>query len=186
MTMKNNAHHTTTEETTFDRIRNRPRFKMHTDLEPEEFEKILTESLGKHPELMGNINREVATIQVKTPDHPFWKPNLALRTEKDEGNTVIRGIFGPNGDVWTLVMFLYFLLGISWMVLITLWFVGRQINSTDYTWALPVSIGVLVLIALLYFAVRMGHKKAEPEMRKLRDFVITSTLKYEKSTETQM
>ena len=27
-----------TEETTFDKIRNRPRFKMYTDLEPKEFE----------------------------------------------------------------------------------------------------------------------------------------------------
>lgn len=180
MTTQNN--NPITEESTFDRIRNRPRFKMHTHLEPEEFEKIIMASLKEHPELTGNVNREVATIEVKTQDHPFWKPNLALRTEKEDDTTVIRGIFGPNGDVWTLVMFLYFLFGIAWMVFITLWFVGIQINSTDYTWGLPASIGMLIIIIVLYFAVRMGHKKAEPEMEKLRDFVVKSTLKYEKTS----
>ncbi len=174
-----------TEETTFDKIRNRPRFKMYTDLEPKEFENSLRDYLENNKNFIGNINREIATIWVKTESEPMWKPNLALRTEKEDEKTAIRGIFGPSSNMWTFVMFLYFLFSILWMVFFTLWFVGKQINTEEYAWCLPVSFGMIGLIIATYIAVRIGQKKTESEMNQLRDFVIQSTLKHEKITPQQ-
>jgi len=170
-----------TEETTFDKIRTRPRFKMITHLEVHELEKHLKVYLRSNSEFTGNINRETALIQVKTEQNPFWKPILSLRAEKEEGETVIRGIFGPTSAVWTFFMFLYFIFSISWMVTATLWYVGKEIKTEKYNWGLPVSIFILVLIGLTYLASRIGQKKAHSEMEKLRSFVIDSTLKYEKT-----
>ena len=79
-------------------------------------------------------------------------------------------------------MFLYFILGILWMVFVTMWFVGRQIKSDDYSWGLPVSIVVLAAIFGVYFSARFGQKKAKNEMAQLRKFAEESTLKFEEPT----
>ncbi len=170
-----------TEETTIDKISSRPRFKIFTDLSPESYAENLKIFLKNHQnDFTGNINREVATISVKTENDKYWKPYLSLRTETEEEKTTIRGIFGPSSAVWTFFMFLYFLFGILWMVFITLWFVGKQIKIDDYNWALPVSFLMIVLFLLTYLAARFGQKKAKKEMQKLRQFAIDSTLQYEK------
>ncbi len=170
-----------TQQSTIDKIRTRPRFKIYSSLSPEEYELRLEKSLElKQHLLSGNINREAATFFVKTEHNDYWKPYLTLRTEKEDDKTAIRGIFGPSSAVWTFFMFLYFIWGILWMVFFTLWFVGKQINSPDYEWGLPVSFVVLILILLTYLAAQYGQKKGKSEMEILRQFAIDSTLKYEK------
>ncbi|SHK04181.1 hypothetical protein [Epilithonimonas mollis] len=166
---------------TLNHIRNRPRFKLYTDFSPEECEKNLKLYLENNKDLFcGNINREVATILVKTEDNNYWKPNLALRIEKEDGTTVIRGIFGPSSAVWTFFMFVYFLLIVSWMTFFTLYYVEKQINTYNYPWALPCSFLVLGLIGLTYFAARFGQYKAKDEMKQLRIFAEESTFPFEK------
>lgn len=166
---------------TLNSIRNRPRFKLYTNLSPEEYETNLRNYLDKnHDQFFGNINREVATIFVRTKVNDYWKPNLALRIEKEEGTTVIRGIFGPSTSVWTFFMFLYFLFIVSWMTFFTLYYVEKQIKTDNYPWSLPCSFVVLVLIALTYTAARFGQLKARDEMKLLRKFAEESTLHLEK------
>lgn len=171
-----------TEETTLDRIRNRPRFKMYTHLSKQQYAENLKKYLTEHrDEFSGNINQEMATISVITKDDHYWKPCLALRTEIDEEMTVIRGVFGPSSAVWTFFMFLYFLFSILWMTFFTMYYVENQINSNEFPWALNASFAMLILIAATYAAARFGQKKAKDEMKKLREFAEHSTLKFEKT-----
>lgn len=170
-----------TKETTLDKIRTRPRFKIFTNLSPEEYESRLKEYLKEnHQNFNGSINREVATIWVKKNEDRYWKPYLSLRTEKEENITAVRGVFGPSSSVWTFFMFLYFGFSILWMVFITLWFVEHQINSSDFPWALSASFITLGLLLLSYLASRYGQIKAKEEMQALRRFAEESTLKFEK------
>lgn len=164
------------EQSTFDRIRTRPRFKLLTDAQPEEYEQIVKKLLQSKDDISGNVNSQGATIFVKDGSEDYWSPRLTLRAEKEDGKTAIRGIFGPSSAVWTFFMFLYFVFGILWMVFITLWFVGRQIGS-DYSWALPVSFIMILLMLGVYAAARFGQKKAKPEMEKLRGFALESVMK---------
>lgn len=171
-----------TKETTLDKIRNRPRFKMYTHLSKESYAENLKNYLAEHKdEFTGNVNQEVATISVLTKDDNYWKPCLALRTELDEETTVIRGVFGPSSAVWTFFMFLYFLFTIMWMTFFTMYYVEKQINSNEYPWALNASFLMLVFIAATYAAARFGQSKAKDEMKKLRRFAEESTLKFEKT-----
>lgn len=170
-----------TEETTFDRMRTRPRFKIHAHISPEDYERSLKAYLKQNSDkFMGNVNREAAHITVKTETDSYWKPRLTLRAELEDGSTVIRGIFGPSPAVWTFFMFLYFILGILWMVSFTLYFVEQQIKSNDFPLALPVSVGVLSGIFLTWLVSRIGQKKARQEMEMLRDFALSTTLHVEK------
>jgi len=169
------------EQSTLDKIRTRPRFKIYTHLNPEEYaENLKKYVLENNQEFIANINREMATISVRNNHYPYWKPNLSLRTEVEDQQTLVRGVFGPSSAVWTFFMFLYFLWCIAWMTFFTLWFVEKQIGSTDFPWALSASFICLLLIALTYFAARFGQKKAKKEMEQLRRFAEESTLPFEK------
>lgn len=170
-----------TKETTLDKIRSRPRFKMFTNLSKEEYAESLKKYLADHQdEFSGNINKEVATICVETQHNSYWKPRLSLRIETEDGQTVIRGIFGPSSAVWTFFMFLYFSFSILWMTFFTMYYVEKQINSQEFPWALNASFVMLFCIALTYAVTRFGQSKGKEEMQKLRRFAEESTLHFER------
>lgn len=171
-------------QTTLDKIRTRPRFKIHTFISAEQYNTQLKNFLNIHQKEYGaKIHPEQSIIWVNTPVNYFWKPFLTLRAKQEDGHTVIRGVFGPSAGIWTLFMFLYFMFGILWMVLFTLWFVGIQIKSDEYTWALAASFVMLGFICLVYYAAYIGKKYALKEMAMLRKFAIDSSLKYEDCVE---
>ena len=152
-------------------IRTRPRFKIYTDFDTEICAKKIKSLLALYKEnLQGNINNEVANIWIKTEHNEFWKPYLSLRIEKENHQTVIRGVFGPSAAVWTFFMFLYFIFSITFMVFITIWFVTKQIKSTDFPWAIHVAILSIILLLISFFATKIGQIKAKSEMEQLRDF----------------
>lgn len=168
------------EISTLDRMRSRPRFKVYTKLSPENYAENLKKYIVENQkEFGGNINKAIATISVKTEEDFYYKPYLSLRTELEDGKTVVRGVFGPSSEIWTLFVFIYALLAFSWGSLLVLWFVGNQIKIEDYTWCLPVSFGVLSLMAINYTAAKFGQNKAKREMAQLRRFAIESTLPHE-------
>lgn len=170
-----------TEESTIDKIRTRPRFKMFTHLTKEEYAENLKKYLAEHKdEFSGNINKEVATIWVETKYDNYSKPRLSLRIEMEDDETVIRGVFGPSSAVWTFFMFLYFFFSIFWMTFFTMYYVERQIKSAEFPWALSASFIMLFCILLTYAAARFGQHKGKEEMLKLRRFAEESTLQFEK------
>lgn len=171
------------EQSVFDSIRSRPRFKIFTDISREKYTELLKQFLSeKSTYYTGTINNEEAIIRVKSDNDHYWKPCLALRTEinSEENKTVIRGIFGPTAAVWTFFMFLNFIFGILWMVFITIWFVEKQIKSDYYPWALPASFTILFLLLCTFLAARIGRIKAKSEMQKLRAFAEESVRSFEK------
>lgn len=151
-------------------IRNRPRFKIYTNLSGVDFEKNLKIQIQKSNEITGNINNEVATIFVNSQYDTYWKPYLSLRIEKEENKTVIRGIFSPSAAVWTFFMFLYLVFSIVFMIFITIWLVTKQIKSNDFPWAIHVTIASFILLILTYAAAKVGQKLAKPELEKLKIF----------------
>jgi hypothetical protein len=170
-----------TEESTIDKIRTRPRFKMFTHLTKEEYAENLKKYLADHKdEFAGNINKEVATIWVETEYDNYWKPRLSLRIEEEDDDIAIRGVFGPSSAVWTFFMFLYFSFSIFWMTFFTMYYVAKQIKSAEFPWALSASFVMLLFILLTYTAARFGQHKGKEEMLKLRKFAEESTSQFEK------
>ena len=170
------------EQTVIDQIRSRPRFKIFTDISREQYTVYLRNFLKENADRFeGNVNNESAIITVKSANNHYWKPCLALRTEIDpeENKTLVRGIFGPTSAVWTFFMFLNFIFGILWMIAITLWYVEKQIKSSDFTWALPVSFVMLACLGLTFLAARIGKFQAKNEMEELRSFAEESIRKFE-------
>lgn len=68
---------------TLNSIRNRPRFKLYTNLSPDEYEVNLRKYLDENRDrFYGNINREVATIFVKLKMKIIGNRILRLESKK--------------------------------------------------------------------------------------------------------
>lgn len=168
-------------EETLTSIRTRIRFKLKSSLSQEEYCKNLKKYLDENKkEFTGNINKELATIYVRNENQQHWKPNLSLRIETDDNNTVIRGVFGPSPAVWTFFMFLYFLFSIAWMVFFTMYYVEKQIKSNDYPWSLAASFIALGLLLSAYIGAQVGQRLSQKEIKLLRKFAEESTYQHEK------
>ncbi|WP_136483093.1 GTP-binding protein [Cognatitamlana onchidii] len=101
----------------------------------------------------------------------FWSPQLHLEINKvDENNSVIHGLFGPNPTVWTMFIFLHFLVATAFLVLgiwaYSEWSLGKNV-------ALQVSLMVLMIVIwiALYFAGSIGKASSKQEMHALNNFM---------------
>ena len=165
-------------------IRNRPRFKLYLNISRSEYAERLQKFLDRSEDLGGNINKEVATVWVKTEQQPFWKPHLTLQVEKDreKDSTVIRGVFGPSSAVWSFFVFLYALFGTAGSVFFALWFVTGRIGTSDFSWTKYAAIGCVLCIAALWAGAAIGQRQARKEMQVLRDFAERTTVPVEDPT----
>lgn len=169
---------------TLNNIRSRPRFRLRTTISQEEYKQSLKSFLNENKnEFLGIISQDVSVIRVRTKENPYWKPRLTLVTEKssDNGETIIRGIFGPSQPVWTFFVFLYFLFSMGFFVLLIMWYIKKTVGSNEMPWLLQLSLVCLVMVGVTYAAARYGQHKSAEEIKKLREFAERSTLQYEKA-----
>jgi hypothetical protein len=158
----------------------RPRFSLELTDQPE---KLLTafENAGANNAafVISRIDDHVFIRFPKQKQH-FWSPQLHLEIYKIENQpTVLKGLYGPSPTVWTLFMFLHFVIGIL--------FIGAGIWAyTNIVLDEPLTIPVVALAVLfvlwfvLYFSGRLGKQAGKKEMVLLQNF-LTETLKESRS-----
>ncbi len=84
-------------------------------------------------------------INIKGPKKAYWSPHLHLEMEyKDQNETHIRGLFGPDPTLWTLFMFLHFMIAGTFII-----FCG--IAYSDYILKTSTT-GDFVVMSLMVFA----------------------------------
>ncbi|MEC3905422.1 GTP-binding protein [Tamlana sp. 2201CG12-4] len=101
----------------------------------------------------------------------FWSPQLHLEINKvDDNNSIIHGLFGPNPTVWTMFIFLHFMI-ITVFVILGIWAYSEW--SLEQNIALQVSLMVLMVVIwiALYFAGSIGKASSKQEMHALNDFM---------------
>ena len=55
-------------------------------------------------------------ISVPKDDEHFWSPQLHLEIlEATANKSLLKGLFGPKPQVWTLFMFVHFIIGVSFL-----------------------------------------------------------------------
>jgi hypothetical protein len=158
----------------------RPRFQM--ELEQPCSQLVAKFSEVKKTEKKFHISCVDDHIFIKLPkkEQHFWSPQLHLEiTEKDENNCSLHGFFGPNPTVWTLFMFLHVAVGILFMVNLT-WLYSNYNLGNAIVLQISITIVLVLLWVLLYFAGSVGKKKGKPGMQALYDFM-AETLENSKS-----
>lgn len=97
----------------------------------------------------------------------YWSPHLHLELEpKEDGSTHIRGLFGPEPTLWTLFMFLHFMVAGIFIIFST-------IAYSNYVLKQPTGIDLFVMFLmvivwfLLYFIARQIRFKGNGQMNEL-------------------
>lgn len=151
----------------------RPRFTINLNRDNQSVLKIFEEA--KNTVETYKIVRVDDHIFIRLPKHEqnFWSPQLHLEiNETDTQTSILRGLFGPNPTVWTMFMFLHFLVA-GLFIAFGIWTYTNWTLKTSYGIQLGLMISMVVTWFVLYFAGRMGRNKGKAEMRALYEFMET-------------
>ena len=97
----------------------------------------------------------------------YWSPHLHLEFEtKEENKTHIRGLFGPDQTLWTLFMFLHFLVAGVFIIF-------GMIAYSNHTLKQPITFDIIVMSLmiivwiLLYVIARQIRSNGNGQMHEL-------------------
>jgi len=119
------------------------------------------------------INRLGAHVFLKIPveEQHFWSPQLHLEVlDTDPSHCKIKGFFGPNPTVWTLFMFLHFVVA-GLFIGFGIWAYSSWSLETNVTTPVILMVMMVVLWIAIYISGRMGKQKGQHQMHELHDFM---------------
>jgi len=143
------------------------------------FDKVVAKS---YDDILKSCEQLKETVEpdykIKVSGHHIWfyigllhrekhSPHLHLEIEKmEDGNTFVRGLYGPDPVLWTLFMFLHF-------VVAGLFVIFSMIAFSKWSLDQPFGFDLLVMFVmvnswfLLYFIARLNRKKGLNQAREL-------------------
>ena len=151
----------------------RPRFKM-------DFEESQQEIISKFKDNLKDGDCKYCSkivdghiiIDVPVENNHFWSPQLNIEVEKTDGKqTVVKGLFGPKPQVWTLFMFFHFAVAVAFIGFSIMAYVQWSINI-DFYMALYMVIGLPILWFVMYFLGRWGKSTGHKQMDELYCFMM--------------
>lgn len=113
-------------------------------------------------------------IDVPDKEAHFWSPQLHIEVlEKSENETTVKGLFGPKPQVWTLFMFLHFIVGGAFITFIAMLYIRYSLGESL---AFPVIMCVTLPIVwiLLYVIGRLGRDAGKKQMIALHDVLLSA------------
>ncbi|MBF03744.1 MAG: hypothetical protein CMP76_10645 [Flavobacterium sp.] len=120
--------------------------------------------------------------KIKISDHHIWlslgvlkrekySPHLHLQLERmEDGNTAVNGLYGPDPVLWTLFIFLHFLVAVFF-------FIAGVSAYSKASLGQPFKIEIIIMTTLvmawflLYYMARKNRKKGIPEMYQLQSLM---------------
>lgn len=116
--------------------------------------------------------------KIKRSGHHIWlyvgmlarekhSPHLHLEIEKmEDGNTYIRGLFGPDPILWTLFIFLHFVVAGIFIIFSIIAYSKWSLNQ-PFAFDLVVMFAMVNSWFLLYFIARLNRKKGICQAKEL-------------------
>ena len=100
----------------------------------------------------------------------YYSPFLHLELEANEGKTIIKGLFGPEQLLWTLFMFLHFIVAGLFLVFSMMAYTHWSLNQSIVL-DIVVMTFMVVFWILLYVIARINREKGVPQMHELEDLM---------------
>ena len=149
----------------------RPRFKMEI---PRYNESVLSDfENAKTTQKDFVITRVDDHVFIKFPKdkQTFWTPQLHLEINKiDDNSCRLHGLFGPNPTVWTLFMFLHFVIA-GIFIAFAIWTYTNWSLKENYAVQISITLLMVLLWITLYFAGSIGKASSTTDMRLLNNFM---------------
>ena len=100
----------------------------------------------------------------------YYSPFLHLELEANEENTKVKGLFGPEQLLWTLFMFLHFIIAGLFVVFAMMAYTHWSLKQSV---VLDFSIMVIMVVFWfsLYFMARLNREQGVPQMHELEDLM---------------
>jgi hypothetical protein len=151
----------------------RPRFKMEIQEAQEALLKRFRENLSDPDcKYCSKIVDGHVVIDVPEDDNHFWSPQLSLEVvEEGPEKSVVKGLFGPKPQVWTLFMFFHFAVAVAFITFSVMAYVQYSLDR-NYTFALTMVFVLPAIWVLMYFIGRLGKRTGKVQMEELHDFMM--------------
>jgi len=116
-------------------------------------------------------------IDVPFEENHFWSPQLNIEIEKtNDKKTIVKGLFGPKPQVWTLFMFFHFAVAVAFIGFSVMAYVQWTLK-TDNTFALTTVFMLPIVWVVMYFLGRIGKKRGHKQMGELYEFMMKTLYK---------
>lgn len=149
----------------------RPRFKFEVNTSNEKLLEGFEQRKSSETNYIVSRIDDHVFIKFPKKDQHFWSPQLHLEiNEEGIDKAIVHGLFGPNPTVWTMFMFMHFVVAGLFFGL-GIWAYTNATIGNSYTIQLVLTILMVVLWIVLYVAGRLGRSKGMPEMHKLHGFM---------------
>lgn len=111
-------------------------------------------------------------ISVPKKDEHFWSPQLHLEILEKPGNTSeLKGLFGPKPQVWTLFMFVHFVIGTLFLGFCVLLYTKISLKE-PIVFPLIMMIFLPLIWVLFYFLGKIGKDTGKSQMEDLHNFMV--------------
>lgn len=102
----------------------------------------------------------------------YWSPHLQLELEpKNENETHIRGLFGPDQTLWTFFMFLHFIIAGIFTIFGMIAYSNYTLKQS-YIMDVVVMVIMIVVWFLLYFIAKQIRFKGNGQMNELESLFL--------------
>jgi len=149
----------------------RPRFKVILDQDNESALTLFENAKTSQTEFI--VSRVDDNVFIKYPQEKrhFWSPQLHLEiNEIDSKSCQLYGLFGPSPSVWTLFMFLHFMVA-GLFIAFGIWAYTNWSLDKGYAIQLAITVLMVIIWFVLYFMGRVGKSTGKEEMKGLHVFM---------------
>ncbi|GAA4278625.1 GTP-binding protein [Aquimarina mytili] len=110
-------------------------------------------------------------IRFPKKEQHFWSPQLHLEIyDTDKDKPTLKGLFGPSPTVWTLFMFLHFIVA-GLFTTAGIWLYVSLSLGNPIIFPIVSMISLFIIWFVLYFAGRLGREAGKKEMYALYNFM---------------
>lgn len=155
------------------KLRIRPRFKeVIANSSDEVKQSILVGLQNQKDKCVGKIVDNHVILQIPVNQQHYWSPQLTLELNEQNGETLIRGLYGPKPGVWTMFVFFYSAIGFLTLMGLIFGLSQMMLKMDAYgLWSLPIGGGILVGL----FAIsKIGQGLSHEQMHQLKEFLDTT------------
>lgn len=149
----------------------RPKFEVESK---NSVEKILEKAKALKKELKSDYQIKIIDEHLyfyfSKEKRKYYSPFLHLELEANEDKTTVKGLFGPEQLLWTLFMFLHFIIAGLFLVFSMMAYTHWLLKQSIVLDVVVISFMVVFWI-LLYFIARINREKGVPQMHELEDLM---------------
>lgn len=138
-------------------IRIRPRFRHQLEGSAPEIREKLVAGFKKHTDVIHlNHRPNYLVVEYNETVRHYWSPQLQLSLEENEDGVLVRGMYGPHPNVWSIFFYGYAAMGVIGTFLLMLGISQAMVQGVY--WGFWATGACLIVAVTLYIVAQFGQK----------------------------